>query len=148
MVLKYDPFVSGGESEPRVVPCRFIFRLSLGPVGGEVVLDRGSFTTCSGLVEKFRLERKHQQPTWRHMRRVRRLHKAQLNWKVEQLFQVRLNQLQSMVRSANNGTCRQMSTIRERGMGKEAYCEPASLLQIAALQETKLWETSALYHQD
>ena len=60
MVLDSDCFVLGGESEPRVVPCRFSFKLSLGPVGGEVELDRGSFTTCSGLSEKMELEDKHE----------------------------------------------------------------------------------------
>ena len=95
MVLDNDCLVVGGESEPRTVPCRFSLRPSLGPVGGKVVFGRGSFTTCSGLSEKIELENKHelwrrsdsdpleqhQLWAWRRMRRVQRLHKAQLHWK-------------------------------------------------------------------
>ena len=33
MVVDDDPFVSGGELEPRAVPCRFVIKLSLGPEG-------------------------------------------------------------------------------------------------------------------
>ena len=61
MVLDSGLFVVGGESEPRTVPCRFSFRSSLGPEIGELILDRGSFTTCSGLSEKIELENKRQQ---------------------------------------------------------------------------------------
>ena len=72
-----------------------------------------------------------------HMRRVRRLRKAQLRWKdpheipqrhrerlaqessrLEQLYQVRLHPPDhSMVRCAHTGTCHQMSTIRVLEMG-------------------------------